>query len=124
MFHIKYHLDKSSIHGIGIFADEDISEGSIVYSINDALDLIVSASDFSNLSDDERHTISHFGYLDRSSDHWHLSFDDIRFCNHSPDSNIVLKGSSLVAKKDISCGEELTQDYSEFEVLRDCLRNQ
>lgn len=122
MFHVKIKLGKSNIHGIGLFANQNISKGQLVYSINKKLDLIVSKNDFSELSKDEQSTIKHYGYFNKKDDLWHLAFDDMKFCNHSLDGNIFLDEDYILAKKYILNGEELTQDYSEFEDLREDLR--
>ncbi len=122
MFHVKIELKKSKIHGIGLFAGQDISKGQKIYTGNENLDLFLSEEECSKLALDEQNTIKHYGYFDKAKSKWHLSFDDIRFCNHSSDGNITLKEKSLVAKRDIAKGEELTQDYREFEQLREKLR--
>lgn len=118
MFHVKIKLGISKINGIGLFADQDINKNELVYSFNDKLDLILSEEDFLKLSLDERNTISNYGYLDKNAKLWHLAFDDIRFCNHSLDGNINLTDSQLLANRLIKKGEEITQNYEEFEVLR------
>lgn len=123
MFHVKVKLKESDLHGIGLFADQHIKKGQAVYTINESLDLKISIYDFELLSNDEQQTICHYGYLDKSGDYWHLSFDDVRFCNHSRKGNIKLVGNRLIAKRDISKGEELTQNYSEFENLRRVLKD-
>lgn len=122
MFHVKIKLKESEIHGIGLFAGRDISKGEKIYTGNEKLDLFLSEEECSKLARDEQNTIKHYGYFDKEKHKWHLSFDDIRFCNHSSDGNITLKEKSLVAKRDIAKGEELTQDYREFEPLREKLR--
>ena len=87
------------------------------------MDLTISQEDFDTLDIFSQQHIKHYGYFDTRSEQWHLAFDDIRFCNHSKDSNITQKESNseyvLVAKRDIKKGEELLQDYSEFEELRE-----
>ncbi len=108
----------SEIHGLGLFADESIPKDSVVYSINESLDLIISLEKFNKLSENEQQTIKHYGYFDKQKKFWHLSFDDIRFCNHSFESNITLKNNDLISTKNIQKGDEITQNYKEFETLR------
>jgi len=119
MFHVSTKILPSKIHGLGLFANEDIPKNKIVYSINHDLDLKVSPEKFDSLSDNEKDTIKHYGYFDKRNSHWHLSFDDIRFCNHSLKANLTLVGNNLVAKHDINKDDEMTQDYNEFELLRE-----
>ena len=121
MFYVKIKLQQSRIHGIGLFADEDISTGKAVYCGNPKLDLLLTDKEFLKLSVNEQGTIKHYGYFDKYLKKWHLAFDDIRFCNHSSDGNISLKNNKLVAARNIKKGEEITQNYEEFEELRENL---
>lgn len=118
MFHVKVKVLPSNINGLGLFAEENIAKEQLVYSKNDKLDLTVSVKEFENLSLDEKRTIKHYGFLDKKENIWHVSFDDIRFCNHSFQSNITNENKKLIATKDIKKGDEITQNYEEFEILR------
>jgi len=50
-----------------------------------------------------------------------LSFDNVRFINHSFEGNIIVDKTindieyPLIASKDIKKGEEITQNYFEFD---------
>jgi uncharacterized protein len=118
MFYVKIRLEKSKIHGIGLFTGENISKNQKIYAANEKLDLLLSEKEFSKLSLDEQNTIKNYGYFDKNNSKWYLGFDNIRFCNHSLNGNLILKERTLIAKRDISEGEELTQNYTEFENLR------
>jgi uncharacterized protein len=122
MFFVKVSLNKSTIHGIGLFANQSIEQGTVIYKSDEDLDLLISPSELSRMDEQRQNTIKHYGYFDREKGKWHLAYDDIRFCNHSKSPNIGLKGGCLVALRDISDGEELSQDYSDFEELRKELR--
>ena len=122
MFYIKYSLKKSKLHRIGLFAEEEISKNQRIYKENCKLNLSLSKKELLNLTKDEQRIIKHYGYFDKRRDRWHLSFDDIRFCNHSSNGNVSLRKGFLIAKRNIKKGEELTQDYREFENLRDELK--
>lgn len=120
MFTVKIKLKESPIHGIGLFADEDIPKGKIIYLANPKLNLLLTQEEFSKLSSNEKETIQHYGYYDKIKKKWHLSFDDIRFCNHSFESNLTKQNDKVITKRDIKKGDELTHNYKEFE---DPLRN-
>jgi hypothetical protein len=57
MIYIKYKLDKSDKHGIGLFADEDLKEGQLVYTASPLLDLNITQEQFDLLSDNEKQEI-------------------------------------------------------------------
>lgn len=122
MFFIKIHLDKSKVHGIGLFASEDIKKGAKIYAPNLELDLFLTEKQFNALHEKEQEMIKHYGYFDKKMGKWHLAHDDIRYCNHSTSPNIGLKQGILIALKDINKDEEILQDYSDFEEVRNNLR--
>lgn len=115
MFKIKYFINKSPLHGLGIFSNQEIKKGQIIYIHNDNLDLILTEKDFDSLDEEDKNIIFHYGYFDKRLCKWRLDHDDIRFCNHSKNPNITLSKGKIIAKRDIPVGEELLQDYCEFE---------
>lgn len=67
-----------------------------------------------------------WGFFDEPSQMWHVDFDVSKFINHSYDATLAqdpsLDEASLVATRDIEIGEELTQNYLEFESPEDLQR--
>jgi len=108
----------SHINGIGLFTDENIEKGEKVLGSSPKLDLEVTQDRFDTLSENEKLTLKHYGYKAKDNK-WHLNFDDVRFLNHSDKPNITqseTNSSLLIARRGIEKGEELTQDYREFEI--------
>ncbi len=122
MLFVKTHLEKSTAHGIGQFAGQFIAKGSVVYQPSPNFDMDISDADFQKLDMFSMEHIRHYGYFDKRTGRWHLAFDDIRFCNHADVGNISADTEAteykLIAVKDIVVGEELLQNYREFEQLR------
>lgn len=125
MIHIKYKLDKSDKHGIGLFADEDLKEGQLVYTASPILDLNITQEQFDSLSDNEKQEIRWWGFFDELSGLWHVDFDVSKFINHSKQGTVTQDKSHdeayLITTRDIKKGEELTQNYLEFESKEDLL---
>ncbi len=119
MIHIKYKLDKSAIHGIGIFADQDIQEGQVVYTASPVLDVDITQENFDSLKEEEKREVTYWGFWIESEKVWHVDFDNSKFINHSLAPNTKQDSSHpeayLVATRDISSGEELTQNYLDFD---------
>ncbi|MFA6254346.1 MAG: SET domain-containing protein [Candidatus Paceibacterota bacterium] len=113
MFYKKTYLDKSLIEGIGLFSGEDIIKGELVYKHSPRFQHILSPEELESLPKDEKDTFAHYGYLWQGK--WYLDFDDVRFLNHATEPNLVLADEGIVATRDIVKGEELTQDYKDFE---------
>jgi len=123
MIHIKYKLDKSQKHGIGLFADQDIPKGSVVYTASPLLDLNITQEQFESLSEPEKQEMRWWGFWDEPNNVWHVDFDVSKFINHSKDGTLTQDESRtdahLIATRNIKVGEELTQNYLEFESEED-----
>ena len=109
------------VHGLGLFADQDITKGTQIWKFSPGLDLEITSTDFEKLSQYEKNFINFYGFLSRKTNNYHLSFDNVRFINHSKEGNITVDMSvddveyPLVASRDIKSGEELLQNYFEFD---------
>ncbi|OGG58402.1 hypothetical protein A2765_05645 [Candidatus Kaiserbacteria bacterium RIFCSPHIGHO2_01_FULL_56_24] len=123
MIHIKYKLDRSPFHGIGLFADESIVKGTLIYTASPLLDVNITQEQFDSLSEKEQKEIRWWGFLDPVSNKWHVDFDVTHFINHADDAAVtqdtVHNDAYLIAARDIKAGEELTQNYLEFESEED-----
>jgi uncharacterized protein len=112
----------SPINGLGLFAGEDIPKGTVVWRFSPALDRELTPEEFDVLAQREREYIRFYGFLSKKSGKYHLSFDNVKFTNHSATPNIASDLSAheeieypLVAIRDIRSGEEILQNYGDFE---------
>jgi SET domain-containing protein len=123
MIHVKYKLDKSPYHGIGLFAAEDIKQRTLIYTASPMLDVNLTQEQFDSLEEKEKEEVRWWGFFDEPTQKWHVDFDMTHFINHSYDATVTQDSSHsdayLVAKCDIKDGEELTQNYLEFETAKD-----
>jgi SET domain-containing protein len=126
MIHIKYKLDRSKHHGIGLFADEDLKKGQLVYTASPLLDVNLTQEQFDSLSDREKEEFRWWGFFDKMSQRWHVDFDVSKFINHQDVGTLTQDKSHseayLITTRNIKEGEELTQDYLEFEKEEDLKR--
>ena len=126
MIHITYKLNTSGTHGIGLFSDQDIQAGALVYTASPLLDLDITQEQFDTLDEKEKREIQWWGFFDQPSQKWHVDFDVSKFINHSYDATVTQDPGHdeayLVAARDIRKGEELTQNYLEFESEEDLRR--
>lgn len=128
MIHIDYNLDKSDKHGVGLFADQDINKGDLIYTASPILDVNITQAQFDSLSEREKKEILWWGFFDEPSQMWHVDFDVSKFINHADASHATVTQDKnhddayLVATRDIKKGEELTQNYLEFESEEDLKR--
>lgn len=117
MIHIKYKIKSSPIHGIGLFTDQDIKKGMLVYTPNPVLDTDITQQQFDELSSSEKNEVMYYGYFHKKTQRYHVAFDAIRILNHATVgvANVTQDDSmTMTAIRDIKEGEELLQDYIEI----------
>ncbi len=104
----------------GLFAREPIARGEFVWKENEGdecvcLDLPVEEA--LKLPEEQKKLFLHFCYqvdVDRLSGHVTMEeilADDAFFMNHSCDPTVWWENETLVARRDIAPGEEITYDY-------------
>lgn len=117
MIHINYKIKSSETYGIGLFTDQDINKGDLIYTPSPLLDVDITKEEFESLSDSEKREVLYYGYFNKKTNKYHVAFDAIRILNHSTgDVANVTQDEDMVmtAKRDISVGSELLQDYIEI----------
>lgn len=117
MIHVKYKIQNSNKHGIGLFADQDIGLGDLIYTPSPLLDVDITEDEFESLSEQEQKEIVYYGYFNKKTKKWHVAFDAIRILNHGSgeEANVAQdEGMVMTARRDISKGEELLQNYDEI----------
>lgn len=118
MLKVKTYLAASPVHGIGVFADEDITGGSAIWEFNSAVDLRYSCEEWLKLK--EAISTESFAALERYSykenDSYWLCLDNAQFMNHCEERyNVVNEISGLMrARWDIKRGEELLCNYFQY----------
>lgn len=123
MIHIKYKIDKSKIHGVGLFTKENLKKGQVVYTASPILDVDISQEQFDSLDEKEKREVRYWGFWDEPNNVWHVDFDNSKFINHSFNPTLTQdpehKDAYLIATRDVKKGEKLTQNYLEFETKED-----
>lgn len=116
MLQVKTKKQNSFIHGIGLFADEDISKDTIIWKFDSNFDLLFSDDDLKMLSKFAREQVINYAYFDKIYNKYILCGDDARFFNHSEDCNCDDSVHNItIALRDIKKGEELTANYWKFD---------
>ncbi len=120
MLIVKTHIAPSTIHNLGLFADEFIPAGTEVWRFTPGYDLELTVEEMEKHPQYVREFFDHYGYLDYNLNRYLLCFDNARFINHNNNHNIRTDYSRArhgvdVAIRDIAVGEEITTDYRLFE---------
>jgi len=125
MYLVPVEVKRSSIEGKGVFAKNDIQKGGIVWRYTDGHDRKMTVKDFDNLDDATKKSLERVAYLSPTSGLWVIPPDDDPACytNHDPNSNNttvrvdpkISDEPIFVANRDIKAGEEITNNYLEFD---------
>ena len=120
MLLVRTRLAASEIHGIGLFADQFIAEGTATWRFLGGFDLRLPQAVVDELSDSAKQQILKYACFDERRRLYELCSDDARFFNHADYPNtrsvVTAAGDEVdVAIRDISTGEELTCDYRLFD---------
>lgn len=116
MLTVKTYIDKSNIEGIGIFANQFIPAGTIVWVYSKKLDITFTPEELAGLTSQSQEQVKKYSYFSNSLNAYILCGDDARFFNHSDDCNCSDAQEFITrAKKDIKIGEEITCNYAELD---------
>ncbi len=125
MYLYKITTRESSIDGIGVFALEPISKGAIVWKYERDHDRSMTNEEFLKLDKDAQSELEKVGYISAMSGLWIYppKDDPARYTNHHPEqNNLTAEVDQTIspepffrANRHIEIGEELTNNYLEFD---------
>jgi SET domain-containing protein len=122
MLLVKVRIETSKISGIGLFANQFIPKGTVIWVFQPGFDIRIHKNELEELPRIAREAFLKYCYLNVTTNKYILCFDDARFFNHSDFPNCIEADSPdgeeegiTVAARDILPGEELTSDYRDFD---------
>jgi len=117
MFLIKTKLFETSHRGIGVEAKQVIPKGTIVWKYCDRFNKLFEKDELNNLTPIEKEFVDTYMYINEHGK-FVLDLDNSRFMNHSEKPNTSFPEDSEYgyALEDIKLGDELTCDYTEFDM--------
>ena len=121
MLCVKTIKQNSAVHGIGLFSDQDIPTGTVIWRFQDGFDQVFTESEIRALPKEAQIFLARHAYMSKKTGRFILDSDDGRYFNHSETSNSATKSSPegledvIVAIKHIKQGEEITIDYANQE---------
>lgn len=119
-------ISDSDIEGRGVFAEEAIRNGEAVWVFEPGYDQTITMEEFKRLSNEVKEELEKIGYLSPWTGLrvFPPENDPARYTNHSSDNNLtaiydknISEEPIFVANRDIKEGEELTNNYHEFDLL-------
>ena len=124
MLLVKTKIRESKIHGIGLFADEFITKGTVVWRFTPGFDQRFTREQIASFPDLLQIYVYTYCWRSKKNGLYCFSADNGKHFNHSKNSNVLSKYHDdeeevvTVAVKDIGVGEEMVDDYSSFEYDR------
>lgn len=117
----------SPVHGLGIFAKTNIPKGTIWWQARPCDVLLIEQDQFETLKTSHHSPVSKalleaiytYSYYSAEDDALILILDQARYTNHSfqPNSDVIPEPGIIgsITLRDIKAGEEILEDYSEFD---------
>jgi SET domain-containing protein len=109
-------VSPSSIDGVGLFADENIKKGTMIWKLTpDTTDLVVTKENATGMlntfGSQFKAIFEKYAYFDTELQQFVTHLDEMKYMNHSSTPNTFTTDNTMYAIKDIKKGEELTEDY-------------
>ena len=113
MFLIDTYLDKSKIHGIGVFSKENVNKGEQIKEERPEFEIEFNKNKLPSMPLSLAKLIDTHAYERKiGSGILVLGLDNEKYLNHSDDPSVNDDG---IALKNIKIGDEITIDYNNFD---------
>ena len=115
MLMLKTRVGPSPIHGVGVFACQDVAQGSLVWQFEPAFDRVIADAELAALPAAFKDMLEMYAYRSTEVEGGVvLPCDHARFLNHSDDPNTAELPFRSIARTAIKAGDEITCDYGAF----------
>ena len=117
MMLIATYVAPSAIEGVGIFAEEPIGAGRLIWRLDPTLDRLIARQELGGLCSVFRDFVERYSYpYPHDPELLIVELDNGRFMNHSDEPNTIFSDPDAgFTRRDIEAGEELTCNYAEFD---------
>lgn len=126
MYTVPVEIRDSEIDGKGVFTTGDIQKGTIVWQFTEGHDTKMTVLEFENLDNSTKAAMQRTAYLSPTTHMWVAPPENDPACytNHNPvayNTSVVFDEKIsdeplFVANRDIKAGEEITNNYVDFDI--------
>ena len=109
--------------GLGLFTKEFIQKGTIVWEFVEGVDIKMDEVTFNKLNYAQKEYFEKYGWKEDDG-FYYSSCDLTNFINHSYKPNLDIVGEKVVSNRDIKVGEELFENYSQFDPEFETYKNE
>lgn len=115
MLIVPTYLEKSPIHGFGVFAKQFIPKGTKVWEFNPIFDIVFTEEQFESLPPSTREEVEIHTYQPEQGGELYYESTMGKYMNHSNQPNVDFSDiGNGWATRDINPGEEMTCNYRDF----------
>ena len=117
MLLVPTYVAPSAVEGVGVFAAEDIPEGTMIWQLEQALDRLIPVSEVASQPESVREFIERYAYpYPHDTNLLVVELDNGRFMNHSDDPNTNFENPDAgYTRRAIAAHEEIVCNYAEFD---------
>jgi len=108
---------------LGLFTKEYIPKGTTVWEFIEGVDIKMNETTFNKLNDAQKEFFEKYGWKEDDG-FYYSSCDLTNFINHSYNPNLDVVGEIIISNRDIQIGEELFEDYSQFDSEFETYKNE
>ena len=111
MLLVKHFISTSQIHNLGLFIGEPVMRDRKIWRFEPEFDVEIPAEMLARFGRSFRDVVLDCAEYFGDREVYRLGNDADIFMNHSDQPNLLDRGDTMVAARDIAAGEELTCDY-------------
>lgn len=111
---VKNYVAASKVHGVGLFAGENIDKDEIIYVFHPEVDVVMKMERIESLGQEFARFMRMYAFCEANTREVIISIDNSKFMNHCESPNTMWTYTYGWAARNIREGEELTCDYYSF----------
>lgn len=114
LFKVEIKVATNPKMNLGLFTKEFIPKNTKVWEFIEGVDIKMDEKTFNRLNYAQKEFFEKYGWKEDDG-FYYSSCDLTNFINHSYNPNLEIVGDVIISNRDIQIGEELFEDYSQFD---------
>jgi SET domain-containing protein len=123
LFKVEIKVATNPKMNLGLFTKEFIPKNTKVWEFIDGVDIKMDEKTFNRLNYAQKEFFEKYGWKEDDG-FYYSSCDLTNFINHSYNPNLEIVGDVIISNRDIQIGEELFEDYSQFDTEFDTYKKE